>query len=104
MIIGRVAQVTRNLEARRTDYFEMWDATAIIRPVDTLQGQSRARYDVTAVGEVVRLKDGPMFCADRMALEPGDLVFGYERPDGSLRIVEPHQIPERLRPRFEAAQ
>lgn len=102
LIIGRVATVARTPEPKRTDYFEVWEDTAVIRRVEFVQGDAKAEYTVTAVGDYSRLREGPMFCADRMALKPGELIVGYERADGSLRVVESHQIPEDIRPRLEA--
>ena len=103
VVIGRVIEVRRAAEPRSNGSFEMWDDTATIRSIDAVQGEPAATYAVTAVGEVTRLRDGPMFCADRMTLSPGDVVLGHERPDGSLRVVQPDQIPDFLRVRVEAA-
>jgi hypothetical protein len=103
VVIGRVVEVRRAPEPRSNGSFEMWDDTATIHSIDAVRGEPAATYAVTAVGDFTRLRDGPTFCADRMTLVPGDIVLGYERPNGTLRVVEPHQVPDFLRVRVEAA-
>ncbi len=102
MVIGRVVSVTRATEPVRTEYFEIWNETAVIAPIETVQGTAQTEYAVTAVGDYAELKPGPMFCGDRMTLEPGQIVFGYEGRNGSLEVLKSYALPADLRARLEA--
>lgn len=104
MAIVRVVKIERAEAPRVTDYFETWNYTATVRPINVLQGSPKSEYTVVGVGEVQRLKDGPMFCADRMTLAVGDIRFGYETADGGLNILEPQHIPDQFVSRLEAFQ
>ncbi len=100
--IVRIVKMERAEEARVTEYFESWDYTATARVLDVIQATPKREYPVIAVGESRRLRDGPMYCADRMTLNVGEVHFGYERPDGSLRIYPSAYIPPEYSARVEA--
>lgn len=103
MIIGRVASVTVENEPKQKGSLLVTYGTARIERLEAVQGETEASYEVTDAVQAERLPGSDaMVCVDFLRVEAGDIVFGLERPDRSLRIFEPHQIPEDLRPRLEA--
>ncbi len=100
LLIGRVVQVEADPTPERTERFEIFNATATVQRLETLQGEPAESYRVTgAVRVLVLTQPSPMYCGDFLRLNAGDVVFAMERPDGTLRVFDP---PAEFLPRLEA--
>jgi hypothetical protein len=94
LFIGRVTTVERLPEPSRTP---------TIARLETLQGEPRQSYALTAVESARRL-DGyqGMICADFQRVKPGDIILGMETETGAVRVFEPQQVPPQFNSRLEA--
>ncbi|MGI4818105.1 MAG: hypothetical protein ACRYFE_06255 [Janthinobacterium lividum] len=101
--VVRVVRMERAEEPKVTEFFKSWNYTATVRPIVALKGAPKRDYDIVLVGDYIRLKDGPMFCPDRMNINVGDVVFGFERPDGSLRTYPLSVLAGEYRDRVPSA-
>lgn len=103
LLIGRVVQVEADPTPERTAVFEIFRSTATVQRLETLQGEPDASYAVTGADRVrVLTQPAPMYCGDFQLLKVGEVVFGMERPDGSLRTFRLEQTPREFLARLEA--
>ena len=103
LFIGRVTTVVRLPEPRHTATLEVIESRATIERLETVQGQPKSTYALTAAESVRRLDDyGGMVCVDFQRVKAGDLVLGMETPIGAVRLFEPQQIPPEFTSRIEA--
>ncbi len=103
LFIGRVTAVDTLPEPHRTATLEITESKATIERLESVQGQPKPSYALTAAENVRRLDNySGMVCVDFQRVKVGDLVLGMEAPNGALRLFEPQQIPPEFTSRIEA--
>ncbi|MCZ4106971.1 hypothetical protein O3U67_02635 [Brevundimonas diminuta] len=103
LFIGRVTTVEPLAEPRRTATLEISESKATIERLETIQGQAKSLYTLTAAENVRRLGDYTgMVCVDFQRVKVGDLVLGMETSNGAVRLFEPQQVPPEFTSRIEA--
>lgn len=103
--IGRVVSVVPNAAPRTGPRFEVYEATAEIQRLETIQGETSEATHYTAALSVRLLEGQPAmdgWCGDWMRLNPGDLVLVVETAGGRTSVFSQDRAPADLLPHFEA--
>jgi len=95
VFLGRVVQISLEDQPRRIGAFEVTEATALIRPIEIVQGLVQAQPIITGAVSVRKLApEAPSYCGDYLRLDIADPVLVLTRPDGSYRALPASEVGE----------